>query len=231
MRPGDIVKIIETKRLDWENKDWLKMAYEEAELSYPNGECIIEEIMIAEDGICVKIFGSALYLHPDHFEVIIKENKMKTKMKLKDLLTLQQGLWESSDLKGDKFAYAILKNRKVVDKKVEEAKVILAPTKEYLKFDDARVKLAKKFADKGANGEPLVANQNFVITKKVEFDKALKELMKSHDKVVKERDKQLKAYNNSLEKTIEIELYMISPEEISPEITANVLSWISAVLA
>ena len=233
MKPGDKVRIIKQGPIDFEKKDWLKIEYQEMGLSYPNDTAVIEEVLLALDGVLVKLVGGAYYLHPDHFEVISNSDKIANKMKIKgkQIINLQQWLWECSDIKGQKFAYAILKNRKLVDKEVEKLAKIVEKSAKYKKFEEKVQKLEMKFGEKGANGGNLiVAGKAVITTKKKEFEKVLAELKKDNKEVIDGFEKQKKEFDKALGKDVEIEFFMIKPEDISDEITANQLDGISLLL-
>ena len=229
MRPGDKVRIVIQDPIDHETKDWLRMDYEDIGLKYPNDIAIIDEVLIAEDGTLVKLRGGSYYIHPGHFEVIIKEKKMK--LKGKEIMELSIWLQEAADNKGQKFAYAVAKNLTEVNKKVKELASIKEKTKDYQKFDEKRVKLAEKYADKGANGKALIANSNYVITtKRKEWDKAFKEFSKENKKVLDAYKQQLKNYNKALEKEYEVDVYKINKEDLSEDITANQLIGLAVLI-
>lgn len=243
MKPGDKVRIIKQGPIDFEKKDWLKIEYQEMGLSYPNDTAVIEEVLLALDGVLVKLEGGAYYLHPDHFEVISNSDKIAKQMKIKgkELQTLRQWLWECSDIKGQKFAYAILKNRKLVDKLSDElfpvSKVerdtykAMEKSVKYKKYEEKVQKLEMKFGDKGANGGNLIiGNKTVIIAKKKEFEKALEELNEKNKDVIEKRKKQTKDFEDKMEKQIEVNFFMIKPEDISDEITANQLDGISLLL-
>lgn len=144
------------------------------------------------------------------------------KLKGKEIMELSIWLQEAADNKGQKFSYAVAKNLVEIKKKVKELQDIKEPTKEYKKFDEKRIKLAEKFADKGQDGKSLIANRNYVIIgKKKEWDKAFKEFSKENKKVLDAYKKQLNDYNKALEKEFEVEVFKIKQEDMSEDITAN----------
>lgn len=245
MKPGDKVRIVKPEPLKWETKNWLKKDYEEMGLDFPGDIVTIESMEIAEDSAIVEI-GSGYYKIPqehlmvklvggnyllpiEHFEVI--SNKKNMKITGKDLLQLRQWLWECSDVKGQKFAYAVLKNRKLVDQEADKMAKILDKSAKYKKYEDKVKKLEMKFGEKGANGGNLIVGGKAVITtKKKDFDKAVKELEKEFKDVIAEFEKQKKEFNKLLNKQIEVDFFMIKPEDLSEEITANQLDGISILI-
>lgn len=219
MKPGDKVRIVIKEPIDYETQDWLKEEYEFLGLDYPDGIATIGEVYLTEDLNLVKLVNGEYYLHPGHFITI---NNKKMKLTGNQLMNLQVWLYESADNKGEKFSYAIAKNISVVDAKIKEIKSIKEKTKAYAKFDEKRAKLAEKFAEKGQDGKPLIANGNYVITtKRKEFDKAFKEFSKDHKDVLDAYKKQLKDYNKALKKEFEVDLHLIKREDLSEDITAN----------
>lgn len=153
----------------------------------------------------------------------------------KEVYQLRQWLYECSDLKGQKFAYAILKNRNHVDsyiKNIEET--MTTPSKEYLRFDEQRDKLARKNSERDANGEPMTKMEGmkrvYVIKNKEKFDADSKELKDKFKETIKEREKQIKTFEKFSEKIATVELHMIESSDVPEDITANLLEGISVLL-
>lgn len=148
-----------------------------------------------------------------------------------EVFTLQQWLYECSDIKGQKFAYAILKNRVKVDAYIKALREEnLTESAEFKKYDTARIKLAEKFAVKDANKAPVIANGRYTIKDQKKFDAAVKELKEKHKEAIKGREKQLKNFEKVLTQPAKIEFHKIAESELPEEITANQLSGIKVLI-
>ena len=143
-------------------------------------------------------------------------------MKNSELFMLKEKLRKVGKLKGVKFAYAIAKNVKMLEEELAAIKKAIEPSEEFAKLDDKRIELAKKYADK-KNGNPVIKDGNFVMNdnKKERLEKELEKIKKANKKAYDERDKQVKEYNEFLEKESSFKPYMIDLNDVPAEITVE----------
>lgn len=161
---------------------------------------------------------------------VVKSSK-KQALTNQDVLTLQQWLWEAGDIKGTKFAYAVLKNRKIVDayaKKLQDDS--LSPKKNFQKYEMARLKLAEKHAKKDGAGKPIINQNRYDIKDQAKFDKAIEKLQEKHKVAIEEREKQAKDFQLVLKQPANIELHLISSVDLPGELTANLLDGLSLLM-
>lgn len=161
-------------------------------------------------------------------------------LNVEQVFELQNSLSLASNLRGVNFAYAISKNLGIVEsytKRMSEElhEKFLKPTEAFTKFDEARMELAKEFAQKDENGNPMtthngVGGESFVITEREKFDKEFEKLKEEHKEAVDERESNLKAYEGALKEPADIKLHAIRKEDLSPDITANILKGIKALI-
>lgn len=168
----------------------------------------------------------------------MKTKKMKEVSKNvltnREVSVLQTKLYNVSDLAGTKFAYSILKNRKLVDAYLNKLKEKIAPSAAYNAYDKERMELAQSMAKKDEKGNPMVVRSNggseYDIEDKKSFEKSIKELQKKHKTAISARKKQVDAFNKLFDAPSTIKLHLIDPSEIPSDMTANQLDGISALI-
>lgn len=127
------------------------------------------------------------------------------------------------NVKGVKFNYAVAKNISILEKEVESLKASLKTTQEYDKYDEQRVELAKKHAEKDENGEAIIKDKSYYIKDSEKFEKEFDKLKKEYSKVVEEREKQIADYNKLLDEDSTIELHKIAKDDLPEELTTQQL--------
>jgi len=155
----------------------------------------------------------------------------KNKMKNKDIAKLISGINNVGSLKGVKFAYAMAKNRKKLDSELETLKEANKLSDEFIKQDEKRVELAKKFADKDEKGNPKTKEVpggssylfNGSIEPSKEFEDALKDLRNTdsdYKKAVEDRESQEKEFTDLLNKESSYVPHMVKLSDIPTDITS-----------
>ncbi|MCK9428841.1 MAG: hypothetical protein M0R17_02370 [Candidatus Omnitrophica bacterium] len=118
-----------------------------------------------------------------------------------------------------KFSYAILTNLAVLESLIEIIKKVSDPSEDFKKYDIERVELAKKYSEKGGDGQPIVENNSYKLvgdglTKFNEEFEKFKELNKD---TLDKRVKQLKEVEELLQEDVEVTLQKVKldilPEE------------------
>lgn len=161
-------------------------------------------------------------------------------LSIEQVFELEGALDVASNLRGKSFAYAIEKNMKIVSaytkKMGEELNVkFLKPSESFDKFDEARVKLAEEFATKDESGTPLttrnkVGGESFVISDQKKFDEEFQKLKEEYKEALDEREANLKAYEEAIKGPADIKLHAIRKEDVSEDITANILKQIKVLI-
>ena len=132
-------------------------------------------------------------------------------MKNKDLFNLFNSLCNLSNLKGIKFSYGIIKNKKNIKNEIEILQNIIKPSQEFIEFDKEREKLCKKYSKKDEKGEIIIKNNNYDIKSECKeiFNKEFDDLKEQNKEFIIKREKQLEEYNKLLEEECNIELHKI----------------------
>jgi hypothetical protein len=142
-------------------------------------------------------------------------------MKRKQLFEYLEALNAVSTLKGVKFAYAILKNKKKIEEEVKVLEEIIKPQDEFVKYENERIQLCTYFSEKNEKNEPIIENNQFKILDKISFNEELDKIKTKYIDVLDDREKQINDYNAMVEEEIPVTFDKVSfndlPQDISSE--------------
>lgn len=148
-------------------------------------------------------------------------------MKRRNFQTAMNALDAVSNLKGVKFAFTILKNKKIIEHKVEEEKDIFAKVLEmserFKEFEEKRVSLCVKYSTKDENGNPITTNEQYDIVDKDAFKNEYIPLMDEYKDDLEARNKQMQEYENLLDEEIEIEFKKVDFNDLPEDLTSKQL--------
>lgn len=118
-------------------------------------------------------------------------------MKNEELFMLNQAITTVGNLSGVKFAYAIAKNKKVIETEIEVLKESVKPSEKFTEYEKKKAEIVKKYADKDEKGNYKAdANNQYVVeTQKVEFEKEVAPLNEEYKEEIDKRDAQVKEFN------------------------------------
>lgn len=150
----------------------------------------------------------------------------------KEVYSLRIGIQRCLDIPGEKFAYAIMKNKNKVDSYIKNLEFKYREKKEFLEYQDELRKAVVKHAKKKEDGsyettlsyETGKPEQVYVIGDQKALDAENKELKKKFATAIKEREKQIKSFEKEVDKEADIKLHLI--ESVPENITANQLEGI-----
>lgn len=156
----------------------------------------------------------------------------------KNLYEMYAGLMKCSDVPGEKFAYAVLKNRNIIDSEIRSHESKFDEKKDFLAFQSEMKEVVKSHAKKNALGEYETQDsfeggkieKKYVIKDQEKLDKDLVELRKKYDKAIKAREKQMADFQGSMEDEVEIEIHNIKKGDVPSNITANQLEGITVLV-
>jgi len=133
-----------------------------------------------------------------------------------------------------KGAYGIAKNKRIVDsevKSIEEAQKNQKLPDGIEEFESKRIELCKKMADKDEEGNPMVANNSFVLVQnKQKFDKKLEKLRKDYDEPISLREKQDKEFQDFLKEEVEIDFHTINVNDLPDNVTAQQIGILDEII-
>lgn len=144
-------------------------------------------------------------------------------MKRKDIGTVVNALNSVSELKGVKFAFAVLKNRKKVETQAEEDRPIfeeiLKPSEGFKEYEEKRISLCELHSEKDENGKAVTENEKYKILDIKLFDKELQELTEEYKESVDERKSQIEEYNSLMEEDIEIDFVKLGIDDLPNDLS------------
>lgn len=148
-------------------------------------------------------------------------------MKRKEITTILNSLNEVSEIKGVKFAFAILKNRKKLETQIEEDKTIfeeiLKPSEGFKEFETKRVDICVLYSEKDENGDPITENDQYKINELDKFNSELTLLSDKYKEEIEGRYKQVSEYNSLMEENIVIDFVKVNYEDLPSDISEKQL--------
>jgi tetratricopeptide (TPR) repeat protein len=144
-------------------------------------------------------------------------------MKRKDLYTHFQSLEAVKDLKGVKFAYSVLKNKKKIEEEIKLFEEVIKPNPEYEEYERKRIVLCEVHSEKDTEGRPIVVADKYKLVDYEAFNEELEKLKLGYKEIISERIEQINEYNKVLEETISLDFLKINFVDIPSDITPSQL--------
>jgi len=149
-------------------------------------------------------------------------------MKRRTLLDLWNTIMKLEEFKSNiKFSYFIARNKMLLKKEIELLMEVQKPSDDFLAFDNKRVLLLQKYADKDKNGKTQFctqSNQYFLTTNREQFEEEFSKLREEYKDVLDIRDKQMKTFSEMVEEDIQVQLMKIKLSHLPTEIEPVVLN-------
>ena len=135
----------------------------------------------------------------------------------RELPDILQAIYKCMDIKGEKFAYALLKNKVLVENKLKSIYDIMKTSEEFNEYDKKRVELAEKYAKKDEDGNPKNDGKKYDIDNKEEFEKEVSKLKEENAELIKEQEEKNKLYELEMDKESDVEFHKVKaiPKDIS----------------
>jgi hypothetical protein len=147
------------------------------------------------------------------------------------LVNAKKALDNVSHYQGIEFAYAVFKNKQLIDNKLMEVDFIKNVSPEIVEYETQRVKMCEDYSKKDDKGFPIIENDLYVIENQEEFKEKMKNLVENYKPFVEERQKQIEIFNQKMNNPADINWVKVTKDQIPPEIkTANELKEISFMI-
>lgn len=140
-------------------------------------------------------------------------------MKRKDLYAYMDALSNVTELKGVKFAYTLIKNKKKIEEEIKILEEVVKASEDFSIYENQRIRLCEVHCEKDDNGKPVIEDNKYKIIDIQNFDNELNILKEKHMSSILERERQINEYNSMLEEDIEINLSKIDYIDIPTDIT------------
>lgn len=143
---------------------------------------------------------------------------------------LRTALNKLSDLEGVKFAYAINRNKTILDAEVKAINEAKVEKEDFQAYEKARIELVEAHAKKDKEGKPVILGNQYQIADQKKFDKEIAKLQKEHKKSLDNRQKQIDELNNFIKEEVELELYGIKLENVPENISVEKMGIITPLI-
>jgi len=123
-----------------------------------------------------------------------------------------------------KFSYFVAKNKNILQSEIEILEKLREPSSGYKEYDQKRVDMAQRWADRDEQGNVRTENGSFVLEKnKVKFEKEFTALKNKYKNKIDEFEKQIKDFKNMLEDKTEFYGHKIKVENLPAEIEPQLI--------
>ena len=139
-------------------------------------------------------------------------------MKKYELLRINDVLVKSVDFQNHEFAYAIFKNKQIIEKALLEVDFMNDVAPEYVEYENKRVDLCKKTCKKDSSGMDIVKDGRFDIEDTETFNKVMEELREMYKPHIDKRDEQINLFNQIMQQDIELQFFMVEKKDLPVEI-------------
>lgn len=147
------------------------------------------------------------------------------------LVNAKKALDNVSHYQGLEFAYAVFKNKQLIDNKLMEVDFIKNVSPEVVEYENQRIKLCEDYSKKNDEGMPIIENDLYLIENQDEFKEKMKDLVEKYKPFVEERQKQIEIFNEKMNNQANIDWIKIKKDQIPLDIkTANELQEISFMI-
>jgi hypothetical protein len=145
-------------------------------------------------------------------------------MKNKDLVQLSQTLNQVSGIKGKEFAYAVFKNKNLIEQEIKIFEQLRKdPHPDFQNYENERMIVCINYSQKDDNGNPVIENNQYKIEDWVGFQEDMKELADKYKDVIEDMENTRKEYEDFMEKESSIELITVKFENLPNDIDAITL--------
>ena len=157
-------------------------------------------------------------------------------MKNKDLFELREALNDVDYIKGKVFAFAVFKNKQMLDKEIEAINAIKKdPGDDYITYEQERTNLCASHSEKDDDGNPVLdylpnGQQSFKIIDMKKFEKEYSVLAEKNKEMLAAIEENKKEFEEFLEKEADIELKKISIDDLPDDISASFLEKIQYII-
>jgi len=152
-------------------------------------------------------------------------------LKKKDLFRLQAGIIAVGNFQGVKFAYAINKNKRKIDREIMLIQESIKLSERMEEFNKKRKELCEKYAEKDVNGKAVIVGNEYKILVRDNFNIKLDLLEEEYKEDIEARKKDEEEFNKMVdEDDTDIDLHMIDIDLIPENITVAQMGQIQEII-
>lgn len=129
-----------------------------------------------------------------------------------------------------KIAYAIAKNRKLIETELEVLNETVKILPDFEAYEKERITLLESHASKDESGKAIIEttigqdgkpSSSYKIENQEDWEKAIKELQEDHKEAIETRTKQINDFNALMEEESNIDFYPFTEDQIPDNATAS----------
>lgn len=151
-------------------------------------------------------------------------------MKRRDLYVYMQGLNSVIELKGVKFAYSVIKNKRKIEEEIKLFEEVIRPEPAFEEYELKRIALCEIHSEKDEEGKPIIIADKYKLVNVDLFNEELEKLKSNYEDVISERINQINEYNKILDEPMEVDIMKISFNDLPENITPKQLESISFMI-
>jgi hypothetical protein len=152
-------------------------------------------------------------------------------MKNRELKDFQNVLERFSTVKGREFAYAIYKNKSIIDGEMKILDQIKRqPHPDFQNYENERTILCITHSEKDESGNPIIEQNRYKIIDPAEFNKEFEELRTKYAEVIADLESAEKEFMEFMEKENPLELYKIEFSDLPQDISGSEIEMLKPIL-
>lgn len=157
-------------------------------------------------------------------------------MKNKEIFTFRTALNEVDYIKGKVFAFAVFKNKEILDQEIKALNEIKKePHPDYINFENERMLLCQNHSEKDANNNPVMTynpdgSQAYKILDITNFNIEYNVLAEKYKSVLDDMTEAKRSYNELLEKESDIQLKKVNYKDLPEDVNALFLEKIKFMI-
>lgn len=153
-------------------------------------------------------------------------------MKRIEVLNLPQVFENLKNAKGLGFAYALMKNKKIIEAEKENLNTTLLTSEKYKQFLTEMNALIKDYCVEHSGNDPILLESVELLEgkDKVEFENAVKKLQDDYADAISERKFNIDEYQSFIKDDSDVEFYKINESYLPDELTLHELIMLSELI-
>lgn len=136
------------------------------------------------------------------------------------LVDARKTLDKVSNYDGIDFAYAVFKNKQLIDNKLMEVEFIKNVSPEVIQYEEQRISICEEYSKKDENGRSIIVNDLYSVNEELqnEFKVKMDNLYTKYKDSIDERRKQIEIFNNKMNEESNLQFHKIKKEQIPSQI-------------
>lgn len=157
-------------------------------------------------------------------------------MKYKELFSIRESLNEVDYIRGKAFAYAVFKNKEILDNEIKVLDAIKKqPHPDYMNFENERTLLCMQHSERDENNEILFnylpdGNKSYKINDMDAFNQDYIKIAEKYEEVILDMETVKREYSEFLERDVDITFTKVNFKDLPDDINASFLDKIKFMI-